>query len=241
MFMASCGRGTSPVERSLYADMERVSAGLCDEAFDAGAFGMSLGQRIAQLHDQDAARGFLLKFEGNMRDFHIAATRFNDRKRQLAKLRSMLGWIGHGIHENGGPEEWAWNMRILGLEVMAKEIAWAKSGKAKDEWHEQRRGPLLFATGMTADRYAHSLQDDYELAVRDLEKSFNEKASSEIPEESIAPIRAHFEKAMGRPIRTDEEIRRDRERKIEKARTEAIRRHEEMLGDDVRGGDIESL
>jgi hypothetical protein len=154
----------------------------------------------------------------------------------LATLQSVLGWIGHGIGENGGAEEWTWEMRILGLEAMRKEIEWAQSGQAKDEWHEQRRGPLLFATGATGEMYAQSLQYDYDLAVRRLEETFNAATIQKESPGRANSIRMCFEKTFGRPIRTDEEIKRDRERKNEEAR----RRQEERLGNDVRL-DIDSL
>ena len=237
VWMGGCFRTNSSVERSLYSDARRLPNLLRNDAFDTKEFGNSVGRRIVQLQDPSSARRFLLKFEGDVRDFQITATNFNGRKRQLAALRSVLGWIGHGIGENGGPEEWTWEIRILGLEAMRKEIEWARSsGQAKDEWHEQGRGPLLFATGVTGEMYAQSLQDDYDLAVRRLEEAFNAATIQETSPGRADSIRMCFEKTFGRPIRTDEEIKRDRERKIE----EAHRRKDKPRGNDVKV-DIDSL
>lgn len=240
MQMVGCRRSASPAERSLFVDIERMSDCLCDETFDARIFGTSLGQRMAQLQDQDAEGRSLLKFKEAVRSFAVTATNFSGRLRQLTALRSMLGWAGDGIRNSGGTEELVWEMRILGIEAMQKEIAWANSGNAKDECHRLTQGPILIATVKPAKSYLRSLQGDYDLAVRGLEKSFNDNVSKELPEERVSSMRARFEKAIGRPIRTNEEIRRDRERKIEKAREEALRRQEEKRGNDVRV-DIESL
>jgi hypothetical protein len=49
-----------------------------------------------------------------------------------------------------------------------------------------------------------------------------------------------LEDVLGRPIRSDEDIARDRQRKIDAKIEEARRRLEERLGNDVRV-DIDSL
>ena len=94
--------------------------------------------------------------------------------------------------------------------------------------------------GLTGEDYVHSLRGKYDLSVSDVERAFNRDAQTILSPERASVIQTKLEDVLGRPIRSDEDIARDRQRKIDAKIEEARRHQEERLGNDIRVG-IDSL
>ena len=94
--------------------------------------------------------------------------------------------------------------------------------------------------GLTGETYVHSLRNNYDLSVSDMERAFNRDTQTILSSEQASVIQRKLEDVLGRPIRSDEDIARDRQRKIDAKIEEARRRQEGRLGNDIRV-DIDSL
>ena len=238
-----CSANDAQEIKSLDADIGRIQSCLHDDSFDIDKFGYSLGQRLASVKATNNLNTVMCKLRDSILDLQIDTDKFSERKRLRESIYRVIGGVCLGIVQNGGDYEVCWNMRILRLKVMQDEIVWGESNKAKEEWNPpicQARVPFVSVMGLTGETYVHSLRSKYDLSVSDVERVFNRDAQTILSPEQVSAIRTKLEGVLGRPIRSDEDIARDRQRKIDAKIEEARRRQEERLGNDVRV-DIDSL
>ena len=238
-----CSANDAQEIKSLDADIGRIQSCLHDDSFDIDKFGYSLGQRLASVKATNNLNTVMCKLRDSILDLKIDTDKFSERKRLRESIYRLIGGVCFGIVQNGGGHEICWDMRILRLKVMQDEIAWGESNKAKEEWNPpicQARVPFVSVMGLTGETYVHSLRSKYDLSVSDMERAFNRDTQTILSPEQVSVIRTKLEDVLGRPIRSDEDIARDRQRKIDAKIEEARRRHEERRGNDVRV-DIDSL
>ena len=238
-----CSANDAQEVKSLNADIGRIQSCLHDDSFDIAKFGYSLGQRLASVKATNSLCTVMCKLRDSILDLKIDADKFTERKRLLESIYRLIGGVCFGIVQNGGDHEACWDMRILKLKVMQNEIAWGESNKAKEEWNPpiyQTRGGFVSVIGLTGETYVHSLRGNYDLSVSDMERTFNKDVQTILSPEQASVIQVKLEDVLGRPIRSDEDIARDRQRKIDAKIEGARHRQEERLGNDVRM-DIDSL
>ena len=238
-----CSANDAQEIKSLDADIGRIQSCLHDDSFDIDKFGYSLGQRLASVKATNSLSSVMCKLRDSILSLKIDSDKFSERKRLLESTYRLIGGVCFGIVQNGGDYEVSWGMRILRLKVMQDEIAWGESNRAKEEWYPpncQTRGPFVSVMGLTGEDYVHSLRGKYDLSVSDMERAFNRETQTILSPEQASAIQKKLEEVLGRPIRSDEEIARDRQRKIDAKIEEARRRQEERLGGDVRV-DVDSL
>ncbi len=238
-----CSANDAQEIKSLDADIGRIQSCLHDDSFDIDKFGYSLGQRLASVKATNSLSSVMCKLRDSILSLKIDSDKFSERKRLRESTYRLIGGVCFGIVQNGGDYEVCWDMRILRLKVMQDEIAWGESNRAKEEWYPpncQTRGPFVSVMGLTGEDYVHSLRGKYDLSVSDVERAFNRDAQTILSPERASVIQTKLEDVLGRPIRSDEDIARDRQRKIDAKIEEARRRQEERLGNDIRVG-IDSL
>ena len=238
-----CSANDAQEIKSLNADIGRIQSCLHDDSFDSAKFGYSLGQRFASVKATNSLNAVVCKLRDSILNLKIDADKFSERKRLRESIYRLIEGVCFGIVQNGGDFEVCWNMRILKLKVMQNEIAWGESNKTREEWCPsicQTRGGFVSVMGLTGETYVHSLRNNYDLSVSDVERAFNRDAQTILSPEQVSAIRTKLEGVLGRPIRSDEDIARDRQRKIDAKIEEARRRQEGRLGNDIRV-DIDSL
>ena len=245
LVLGPCGCSANDAQevKSLNADIGRIQSYLHDDSFDSAKFGYSLGQRLASVKATNSLCTVMCKLRDSMLYLKIDTDKFTERKRLHESIYRLIGGVCFGIMQNGGNHEACWDIRILKLKVMKNEIAWGESNKAKEEWNPpigKTRGPFVSVMGLTGETYVHSLRGNFDLSVSDMERTFNKDVQTILSPEQVSAIRTKLEGVLGRPIRSDEDIARDRQRKIDAKIEEARRRQEERLGNDVRV-DIDSL
>ncbi len=242
-WMCGCTADDSDTNKSLIADIKRIPSCLRDKSIDITKFGVSLGRRLSNIEETKKLAEAMLVLKDSIRAFNTGVNGFLERKRLIGVLDCLIGGINLGIYQNSGDVAICWDMRILKIKIMQEEIAWGEANRTKADWYPpicQTRGPYISVTGLTGETYVHSLRSKYDLSVSDMERAFNRDVQTILSPEQVSAIRTKLEDVLGRPIRSDEEIARDRQRKIDAEIEEARRRQEERLGNDVRV-DIDSL
>ena len=213
-----CSANDAQENKSLNADIGRIQSCLHDDSFDIAKFGYSLGQRLASVKATNSLCTVMCKLRDSILDLKIDTDKFTERKRRLESIYRLIGGVCFGIMQNGGDHEACWDMRILKLKVMQNEIAWGESNKVKEEWNPptcQTRGSFASVIGLTGTTYVHSLRGNYDLSASDMERVFNKDAQTVLSPEQVSVIQTKLENVLGRPIRSDDEIARDRQRRKE--------------------------
>ena len=240
-WMCGCTADDSDTNKALIADIKRIPSCLRDKSIDITKFGVSLGRRLSNIEETKKLAEAMLVLKDSIRAFNAGVNGFSERKHLIGGVDCLIGGINLGIRQISGDVAICWEMRILKIKIMQEEIAWGEANRTKADCNTLVRGPYISTKIFTGERYARSLQCDYDHCVSDMERTFNSEVSRNVlSTEKLAVIRMRLEEALGRPIRSDEEIARDRQRKIDAKIEAARRRKEKERGNDVKV-DIDSL
>ncbi len=207
-----CSRSVGCGERSDGCDLARDLEGF-SRSFETGdgapiRRGESILEKIANFPGATCRTNGLAQFRKT-----IFATEFSGG--DYAKLRSGLGAMEHlqpsylsaaylcglGLDENIG-------YRIDFLKWLRREMARPHDADTNDAAGAVP-GPYVSRLFVSREAYQNSLEESYKLHLRWMEEAFNQ--ASTLPEFSngVDSVRLRIEQFLGRPIRTDEELRRE--------------------------------
>ncbi len=218
----------------LEGDLRNVSERLKVPGPYALEFGNGLGNKIFNLSDPRLRRKYQAKYEHMVLSVVFDSSDYDLRMHQFRSFDTFADCCMCGMlrwDEKGALNTVMWSHLRL-LKRTMQERKWAES--------QRNRGvPFRPGVHVSPDHYADSVTRSLNSRAERFETLYNDY-SGKLTKEQKAMIEVEFMSIMGYNIRTDEDIARDRQRKIDAKIEEARRRQEERLGNDVRV-DIDSL
>ena len=200
-------RKPNPDVQSVMADIATVSRRIQFPKIpyaDTLDFGEGLVKRISELKDAKARRTCLDEFEGRIYATPVDSPEFNVRRFQVKAFLEMSGMLSLGALLIDGREEDYWERRL-------RQVGWLQSKIAETE-SLMKRMPAI--PGKRAhyfrEHYLDLLRQDYALLVREMEETYDEKTVKLVSSKRAAAIKGRIEHAIGRRVRTLEEIAKDR-------------------------------
>ena len=181
--------------------------------------GRELLKKIERIPWPDERRHYLERFGDLILSSELGNGTYRERYLHLGVLEELHFLVANS--NCGLPLDKRLEFRLAFLERIRREIAHPLPGPERDG-----HPPGLF---ITEDVFLKNLRDAYDLHLRWLEESFNRHAARELPPDACARLRAKIEASIGRRIRTDEEILRDRLRRPRAADTPPNRPGERFL------------
>lgn len=171
--------------------------------------GRELLKKIERIPWPDERRHCLERFGDLILSAELGNGTYRERYLHLGVLEELHFLVANS--NCGLPLDKRLEFRLAFLERIRREIVHPLPGPERDG-----HPPGLF---ITEDVFLKNLRDAYDLHLRWLEESFNRHAARELPPDACARLRAKIEASIGRRIRTDEEILRDRLRRPRAADT----------------------
>ena len=221
-------RAVLEVERDMQEALERLATPHPDSLL----FGNRLAVKISQLPDRRQREKYRDMFEKIVFSTRFSSENYLCRVQQLNVFCELAGNCVYTRQLLGEDVSSCVKTRLKVLERLSRE--WRHLG---ENWGG--RGGEVLGIHLTAEGYAESVKKNLDKLAERFERVFNEMGQ-ELAESQRAAIRKEFASIMGRSLRTEDEIVRDRQRKIDAKIEEARRRQEERLGNDIRV-DIDSL
>ena len=215
-----CSPSASPTT-GMDADFVELARRIQIPSVEAVPLGDQIGEKIVRIADTSERDACLEKFGDAILSVSFEADDYIVRNWQLGAVEELLRSYSRTLNRCGISLEKDLEFRLAFLERIRREIAHPLPGPERD-----RHPPGLF---ITEDVFLKNLRDSYDLHLRWLEEAFNRHAPRELPPDACARLRAKIEAAIGRRIRTDGEILRDRLRRPREADTPSNRPGERFL------------
>ncbi len=220
--VCACERKNSDVAE-VETDMTEVSNWLTGTDKTAIEFGNSLAAKISKLRDRQQQDKYRARLESTLFSSRFETVDYNERFRRVGIFCDLIGSC------LCDPSQHDRNI-FLSLRRL---------GKVQDELNNVVVKAKMTVDDMMLDCYVCKLTTTVNSLAEQFERLFNERVA-ELSIDQRTSVLKDFAQIMGRPIRTNEEMIRDKQRKIDTQIDAARRRQEERLGNDVRV-DIDSL
>ena len=233
LIVVSCGcREESCAE--LEGDLSKVSERLKVPGPYALELGSSLGNKIFNLSDPRLRRKYQAKYEHMVLSTVFDSSDYDLRMHQFNSFDTFADCCMCGMlrwDEEGALNAVMWSyLRLLKRTMQERKLAESQRNRGVPFRPGVHISPSLYADSVT--RSLNSRAERFET----LYNGYNGR----LTKGQKAMIEEEFMSIMGYDIRKDEDIARDRQRKIDAKIEEARRRQEERLGNDVRV-DVDSL
>ena len=209
----------SPESMDVERGFHELKANLLDGPLNPITCGRDLLKKIERIPRPDERRHHLERFGDLILSAELGNGTYRERYLHLGVLEELHFLVANS--NCGLSLDKRLEFRLAFLERIRREIAHPLPGPERD-----RHPPGLF---ITEDVFLKNLRDSYDLHLRWLEEAFNRHAPRELPPDACARLRAKIEAAIGRRIRTDGEILRDRLRRPREADTPSNRPGERFL------------
>ena len=216
------------VERDMQEALERLATPRSDSLL----FGNRLAVKISQLPDRRQREKYRDMFEKIVFSARFSSENYLCRVQQLNVFCELAGNCVYTRQLLGEDVSSCVKTRLKILDRLSREwchLSGDGGGKSGD----------VLGIHLNAEGYAESVKKRLDKLAEGFESRFNEMGR-ELSESQRATIRKEFASIMGRSLRTEDEIARDWQRRIDAQINEARRRQEKRLGNDVRM-DIDSL
>ena len=162
---------------------------------------------------EDSWRSYLYgKFEETIFSMRLETRDFYKRNRQMRLFYDLSRMCADYASIRGGTAVDRFKLRLRRIERLRQEKVVADALVRSDE-EEIRLGATV-----TSSRYARNVAYYVYQACEDFEKDYNLVEMKKLSPEERVLIRKLFRDLMGREIRTEEQIKIDREKKIEEDR-----------------------
>ena len=221
-------RAVLEVERDMQETLERLATPRPDSML----FGNRLAVKISQLPDRRQREKYRDMFEKIVFSTRFSSENYLCRVQQLNVFCELAGNCVYTRQLLGEDVSSCVKTRLKILDRLSRE--WCQLS----EDGGRKSGDVL-GIHLNAEGYGESVKKKLDKLAEGFESRFNE-IGLELAESQRTTIRKEFASIMGRPLRTEEEIAYDRQRRIDTQTNEARRHQEERLGNDVRV-DIDSL
>ena len=193
----------SKLPSNLDAEFDELS-----RSFEAGdgspiSRGGAIVEKIVHIQDAGDRARCLSKYRELLHCMVFRGEDYNKLNNQLCALEELNAQLRSAIFRSGGTLAEEVSSRLDFLKWLKKETERQSASKKDDV----RNHVGLFVTG---EAYLECLRQTYDRQLRWLEESFNNHVVKKLPPREVEDLRREVEAFIGRRIRTNEEILRDR-------------------------------
>jgi len=188
--------------REIKDGLDELANQLSDPNTNSWELGNSVADKIACVTEDRDRRDCLSRLENVVLSAKVEGRNYAEKRMKFSEVRALHNIYCNLLvrcHEESGRGIQA---RLAFLDRMRRDLGQEVSAVPEDT----RSGGLHWSKEM----YYDSLRNDYDLHMRWLEEFFNRLGTNAVSYDVREKLRMQIEKAIGRRIRTKEEIRRDR-------------------------------
>lgn len=205
--VVGCGKYKDPEAEAVLRDIASIPVSIMNPSrgLQPHDLAQKVYRQICTIQDRDEQRDCLRKFEDAVYSVQLDSSDFKKREWQYTAFYEFADLSASCVLAIGEPEEVYWEKRIRLIKALQRQIDLVSCKNLPLDAHSSRA--LEF---YARERFVKLIRDDFDIHIRNYEEFFNEKTCKRLSAERCDAIRRKIEDALGRKVRTMEEIEGDR-------------------------------